>query len=964
MIFALAGNQNCGKTTLFNQLTGSNQHVGNFPGVTVDQKSGPVRGQKDCTVVDLPGIYSLRPYTAEEIVTRDFILKNKPDGIINIVDATNLERNLYLTLQLLTLRVPTVLALNMMDELTGNGGSIDTDKLSQQLGVPVVPICAASGDGVEALIEAAVRTAEDKRLPAVVDFCAPGPVHRCIHAVCHQIEDHAQRAGLSVRFAATWVIDGDEAVLEQLRLDQNEKELIEHSIVQMELERGLDRNAAIADMRYTFIEALVKACVVKPHESKERLRSVSADKILTGKYTAIPIFIGVMLLIFYLTFHVIGQGLSDLLASGIDALTVVVDRALTAYHLNPVVQSLVIDGIFQGVGAVLSFLPIIVTLFFFLSILEDTGYMARVAFVMDKLLRRIGLSGKSVVPMLIGFGCTVPAVMAARTLPSERDRTMTILLTPFMSCSAKIPIYAFFSAAFFPKYAALVMIGLYVLGILFGILSALVLKSAFRGRPVPFVMELPNYRLPSVKSVALLLWDKAKDFIERAFTVIFLATIVIWFLQSFDTRLDVVTSSEQSLLAMVGRWLAPIFAPLGFADWRCATALITGFIAKESVVSTLQILLGTAAISTLYREGRAELSGLYASVYPVRCGYRRHPARDGFGAASRTHCAFPVLHCVAGRVRSVPSDAAALKTETAARPGGSFFTWRMYRHSELRIEALKNRNASGGLAGQQILLRADRPVDLLRAPDADARAQAVAAAVFKLVRDKVRDRQEVQKQIARDEPLVPRQARLVLLKIHRKLPAADFGAELFHVDERERVKRLDAELALIAVQPLADCLGQRHMVAARGLKLDDERRFVLEQGKNLVKGRDLLVRALKPELLQLVQRQILDLALDIRAALQIRVMEDGKRAVIQKMHVQLRAEAALDGPAEGGQRVFRDDGLVVIAPVGVTVLLENLPLPVSLPAPQRQRKQQIERQKHDQDDADCQHSYRLLSCYI
>ena len=595
MIFALAGNQNCGKTTLFNQLTGSNQHVGNFPGVTVDQKSGPVRGQKDCTVVDLPGIYSLRPYTAEEIVTRDFILKSKPDGIINIVDATNLERNLYLTLQLLTLRVPTVLALNMMDELTGNGGSIDTDKLSQQLGVPVVPICAASGDGGEALSEAAVRTAEDKRLPAVVDFCAPGPVHRCIHAVCHQIEDHAQRAGLSVRFAATWVIDGDEAVLEQLRLDQNEKELIEHSIVQMELERGLDRNAAIADMRYTFIEALVKACVVKPHESKERLRSVSADKILTGKYTAIPIFIGVMLLIFYLTFHVIGQGLSDLLASGIDALTVVVDRALTAYHLNPVVQSLVIDGIFQGVGSVLSFLPIIVTLFFFLSILEDTGYMARVAFVMDKLLRRIGLSGKSVVPMLIGFGCTVPAVMAARTLPSERDRTMTILLTPFMSCSAKIPIYAFFSAAFFPKYAALVMIGLYVLGILFGILSALVLKSAFRGRPVPFVMELPNYRLPSVKSVALLLWDKAKDFIERAFTVIFLATIVIWFLQNFDPQLSLTADPQESILALVASCIAPLFAPLGFADWRVSTALITGFMAKESVVSTLTILYGSSA---------------------------------------------------------------------------------------------------------------------------------------------------------------------------------------------------------------------------------------------------------------------------------------------------------------------------------------------------------------------------------
>ena len=595
MIFALVGNQNCGKTTLFNALTGSNQHVGNFPGVTVDQKMGAIKGAKDSSVVDLPGIYSLRPYTQEEIVSRDFIINQKPDGIINIVDATNIERNLYLTLQLLELRVPMVLALNMMDELTGNGGSIDTDKLSQQLGVPVIPICAASGDGVEALIETAVHTAEDKRLPAVVDFCAPGPVHRCIHAVCHQIEDHAQRAGLSVRFAATWVIDGDEAVLNQLHLDQNEKELIEHSIVQMELERGLDRNAAIADMRYTFIEALVKSCVVKPHESKERLRSVSADKILTGKYTAIPIFIGVMLLIFYLTFHVIGQGLSDLLASGIDALTVVVDRALTAYHLNPVVQSLVIDGIFQGVGSVLSFLPIIVTLFFFLSILEDTGYMARVAFVMDKLLRRIGLSGKSIVPMLIGFGCTVPAVMAARTLPSERDRTMTILLTPFMSCSAKIPIYAFFSAAFFPKYAALVMIGLYVLGILFGILSALVLKSAFRGRPVPFVMELPNYRLPSLKSVALLLWDKAKDFIERAFTVIFLATIVIWFLQTFDLRLNVVADSKDSLLALTAGWLSPLFKPLGFGDWRICTALLTGFMAKESVVSSLVLLFGSTA---------------------------------------------------------------------------------------------------------------------------------------------------------------------------------------------------------------------------------------------------------------------------------------------------------------------------------------------------------------------------------
>ena len=616
MIFALAGNQNCGKTTLFNQLTGSNQHVGNFPGVTVDQKSGPVRGQKDCTVVDLPGIYSLRPYTAEEIVTRDFILKNKPDGIINIVDATNLERNLYLTLQLLTLRVPTVLALNMMDELTGNGGSIDTDKLSQQLGVPVVPICAASGDGVEALIEAAVRTAEDKRLPAVVDFCAPGPVHRCIHAVCHQIEDHAQRAGLSVRFAATWVIDGDEAVLEQLRLDQNEKELIEHSIVQMELERGLDRNAAIADMRYTFIEALVKACVVKPHESKERLRSVSADKILTGKYTAIPIFIGVMLLIFYLTFHVIGQGLSDLLASGIDALTVVVDRALTAYHLNPVVQSLVIDGIFQGVGAVLSFLPIIVTLFFFLSILEDTGYMARVAFVMDKLLRRIGLSGKSVVPMLIGFGCTVPAVMATRTLTSDRDRRMTVLLTPFMSCSAKIPIYSVFVAAFFPKYKALAMGGLYVFGILIGVLAALVFgKTLFRGNPIPFVMELPNYRMPSVRTTLQLMWDKAKDFLHRAFTVIFVASLVIWFLQTFDTRINPVSDNSQSLLAALGGLLAPLFAPLGFADWRVCTSLIAGFMAKEAVVSTLGVLTGGAALSALFSVRSAAAFLVFTLLY-------------------------------------------------------------------------------------------------------------------------------------------------------------------------------------------------------------------------------------------------------------------------------------------------------------------------------------------------------------
>ena len=648
MILALAGNQNCGKTTLFNQLTGSNQHVGNFPGVTVDQKIGQVRGQKGCSVVDLPGIYSLRPYTAEEIVTRDFILNQKPDGIINIVDATNLERNLYLTLQLLTLRVPTVLALNMMDELTGNGGSIDVQKMAQTLGVPVVPICAATADGVSELIDEAVRVAEGKILPQVYDFCEPGPVHRCIHAVCHQIEDHAQAAGINTRFAATWLIEGDNGIEDALKLDQNEKELIEHSVLQMEQERGLDRNAALADMRYSFIEKLVREAVVKPRESRQHRRSVQADKILTGKFTAIPIFIGVMFLIFFLTFHVIGAFLSDLLALGIDKLTALTDAALTAYGLNPVVQSLIIDGIFEGVGSVLSFLPVIVTLFFFLSILEDTGYMARVAFVMDKLLRRIGLSGKSIVPMLIGFGCTVPAVMATRTLPSERDRTMTILLTPFMSCSAKIPIYGFFSAAFFPQHAALVMIALYVFGILMGILAALVLeKTAFRGRPVPFVMELPNYRLPSVKSVALLLWEKAKDFLERAFTVIFLATIVIWFLQSFDARLNVVESSADSLLAMIGQFLAPVFAPLGFADWRCATALISGFIAKESVVSTLEILLGTSALSALFTTKSAVsflvFTLLYTPCVAAIAAIRREvgsPVRAGIIALSQCCVAY------------------------------------------------------------------------------------------------------------------------------------------------------------------------------------------------------------------------------------------------------------------------------------------------------------------------------------
>ena len=647
MIFALAGNQNCGKTTLFNQLTGSNQHVGNFPGVTVDQKSGQVRGQKDCTVVDLPGIYSLRPYTAEEIVTRNFILNQKPDCIINIVDATNLERNLYLTLQLLTLQTPTVLALNMMDELTGNGGSVDTTLLSELLGVPVVPICAANGEGVEELIEIAVRAARLRQKPSVYDFCPKGPVHRCIHAVCHVIEDHAQAAGIAVRFAATKLIEGDEAIADELQLDPNELELIEHSVVQMEQERGLDRNAALADMRYSFIENAVAQAVVKPHESREHARSSKLDRVLTGKYTAIPVFLGVMLLIFYLTFNVIGKFLSDLLALGIDSLTGVVDRALTAYGLNPVAHSLIIDGIFKGVGGVLSFLPVIVTLFFFLSILEDTGYMARVAFVMDKLLRKIGLSGKSIVPMLIGFGCTVPAVMATRTLSSERDRNMTILLTPFMSCSAKIPIYGFFSAAFFPEHAALVMIGLYLFGILMGVLCALVLdRTAFRGRPVPFVMELPNYRFPSAKSVALLLWEKAKDFLQRAFSVIFLATVAIWFLQSFDARLNVVSADSESLLAMIGQLLAPLFRPLGFADWRCTTALISGFIAKESVVSTLQILLGGAAVTTLLST-KAALSFLVFTLLYTPCVAAIAAIRREVGSAWRSAAICLSQCCVA-----------------------------------------------------------------------------------------------------------------------------------------------------------------------------------------------------------------------------------------------------------------------------------------------------------------------------
>lgn len=613
MVFALAGNQNSGKTTLFNALTGSNQHVGNFPGVTVDQKSGEIRGVKNASVVDLPGIYSIRPYTQEEIVSRDFILDGKPDGIINIVDATNIERNLYLTLQLLELRIPMVVALNMMDEVNANGGSIDIKLISSLLGVPVVPIAAAKNEGVSELVNQALTVAKKRVIPTVQDFCPDGPVHRCIHAVAHVIEDHARNIGVSKRFCATKLIEGDASFAERLELDQNELDLIEHSVLEMENETGFDRNAALADMRYTFIEGVVSASVVKCCESREHKRSVSIDKILTGKHTALPVFFGVMFLVFWLTFNVIGSTLADWLTAGIGWLTAVVEAGLTAYGINPVVKSLVVDGIFAGVGSVLSFLPIVVTLFFFLSILEDTGYMARIAFVMDRLLRKIGLSGRSFVPMLIGFGCSVPAIMATRTLASDRDRKMTILLTPFMSCSAKIPIYAVFCAAFFARYQALVMIGLYAAGIVLGILVALLLKgTAFRGQPVPFVMELPNYRMPSPKNVLLLLWEKAKDFLERAFTIILLASIVIWFLQTFDTRLNVVSDSASSLLAMVGRLLAPVFAPLGFADWRVATSLISGFVAKEAVVSTLSVLMGTG-IAELH----LVLSGLFTPLSAV-----------------------------------------------------------------------------------------------------------------------------------------------------------------------------------------------------------------------------------------------------------------------------------------------------------------------------------------------------------
>lgn len=594
MIFALAGNQNCGKTTLFNQLTGSNQHVGNFPGVTVERKDGFIRGHKDVTVVDLPGIYSLSPYTNEEIVTRDFLLQKHPDGIINIVDATNIERNLYLSMQLIELNIPMVIALNMMDEVRANGGTIKIAQLQQELGVPVVPISASKNEGINELIEKAILTAETKLQPKRQDFCS-GAVHRAIHSIAHLIEDHAERIRVPSRFAATKLVEGDEPMLQALQLSENEQDMINHSVTEMEQELGTDREAALADMRYTFIGKLCADSVVKSGISKEHLRSIKIDNFLTHKYFGIPIFLMIMMLIFWLTFGVIGNFLSNLLSTGIDALTNVISAGLTAYGINPVVHSLVINGVFAGVGSVLSFLPTIVVLFFFLSILEDSGYMARVAFVMDKLLRKIGLSGRSFVPMLIGFGCSVPAIMATRTLSSERDRKMTILLTPFMSCSAKLPIYAMFTMAFFPKYSALVMIILYILGIVIGIISGLILKgTAFRGNPVPFVMELPNYRFPSIKSVGLLIWDKAKDFLVRAFTVIFIATIIIWFLQSFDTRLNVVASGANSMLAEIGKLVAPIFAPLGFNDWRASTALITGFTAKEAVVSTFAVLTGTS----------------------------------------------------------------------------------------------------------------------------------------------------------------------------------------------------------------------------------------------------------------------------------------------------------------------------------------------------------------------------------
>ncbi|MBR7060737.1 MAG: ferrous iron transport protein B [Eubacterium sp.] len=609
--FALAGNQNCGKTTLFNQLTGANQHVGNFPGVTVDRKSGQIRGQENTEVVDLPGIYSLSPYTSEEIVSRRYILEEQPTGIINIVDATNIERNLYLTMQLMELETPMVLALNMMDEVRSNGGSIRINEMEEILGIPVVPISASKNEGVKELINHAVHIAKYQEKPKRYDFCDEndfgGAVHRCLHGIMHLIEDHAREAKIPVRFAATKIVEGDKTILEALKLDENEAEFVEHIIVQMEQERGLDRAAAIADMRFSFIMKLVKKCVIKPKESKERELSRKIDMVLTGKFTAVPSFIAIMALIFWLTFGVIGKYLQELLEHGVELLTKVVDSGLSAWNTNEVVHSLITDGVITGVGSVIVFLPIIVTLFFFLSLLEDTGYMARVAFIMDKLLRKLGLSGRSIVPLLIGFGCSVPGVMSTRTLPSERDRKMTVLLVPFMSCSAKLPIYALFSSAFFPKYAALVMTGLYFLGIIMGIILALISKTvSFKGEAVPFVMELPNYRMPSFKNTVRLLWDKSKDFLTRAFTVIFIASIVIWFLQTFNFHLEMVDGSKDSMLSIIAGWIAPIFAPLGFGDWKIATSLITGFMAKESVVSTISVLIGgTKALTSFFTVGSA-----------------------------------------------------------------------------------------------------------------------------------------------------------------------------------------------------------------------------------------------------------------------------------------------------------------------------------------------------------------------
>ena len=622
--FALAGNQNCGKTTLFNQLTGSNQHVGNFPGVTVDRKDGEIRGQKNTLVTDLPGIYSMSPYSSEEIVTRNFVLNEHPRGIINIVDATNIERNLYLTMQLMELDVPMVLALNMMDEVRENGGSVLVNQMEERLGIPVIPISAAKNEGIDELVAHAVHVAKYQEKPGRKDFCEAndhgGAVHRALHAIMHLIEDHAARADIPVRFAASKLAEGDALILEQLALDENEKEMLEHIVCQMETERGLDRAAAIADMRFNFIEKVCRETVVKPKESREHVRSTKIDRVLTGKYTALPCFAGIMAAVFFLTFHVIGASLQSVLEVLIGKLTELVDSAMTAWGVNPVLHSLVIDGIFNGVGSVLSFLPIIVTLFFFLSILEDSGYMARVAFVMDKLLRKIGLSGRSIVPMLVGFGCTVPGVMASRTLPSERDRKMTILLTPFMSCSAKLPIYAFFTAAFFPKYSALVMVLLYFGGIFMAVLMAMLMQGTlFQGEAVPFVMELPNYRLPGARNVALLLWDKAKDFLQRAFTVIFVATIVIWFLQSFDFRINPVEDPQLSMLAVVSGWISPLFEPLGFGDWRISTALISGFMAKESVVSSLSVTFGSTEALTTALNGLTAISLLVFCLLYTPC---------------------------------------------------------------------------------------------------------------------------------------------------------------------------------------------------------------------------------------------------------------------------------------------------------------------------------------------------------